>query len=191
MQKSLAILSLTFTFSLLTFFTVYASPLITPWPIINTTGSGPTRGITDILLITAVSMSFVLLALRRWRLPFGTFTFMFGVNGALMVAFAPHSVLVSIPTALLGGLAADLLYRFLQPSVDQPFSVRLFAFLVPLAFYSLYLVDLAIVGPIIFQLGIVWSAPFWAGTPVIAGIAGFLLSFVMLPPAQPAEGKNS
>ncbi len=186
-QLGPAILSLTFTFSLLTFFTVYASPLTTPWPIINTTGSGPTRGITGILLITAVSMSFVLLALRRWRLPFGTFTFMFGVNGALMVAFAPHSVLISIPTSLLGGLAADILYRFLQPTMVQPFSVRLFAFLVPFMFYSLYLVDLAIVGPIIFQLGIVWSAPFWAGTPVIAGIAGFLLSFVMLPPAQPVE----
>jgi hypothetical protein len=189
-QLGPAILSLTFTFSLLTFFTEYASPLIIPWPIINATGSGPTRGITDILLSTALSMSFVFLALRRWRLPFGTFTFMFGLNGALMVVFSPVSLLVSVPTALLGGLATDLAYRFLQPSMDQPASVRLFAFLVPAMFYTLYLVDLAIVGPIIFQSGILWSAPFWAGTPVIAGITGFLLSFVMLPPALPVEQRN-
>jgi hypothetical protein len=91
---------------------------------------------------------------------------------------------------LLGGLAADLVYRFLQPSLDQPASVRLFAFLVPAMFYTLYLVDLAIVGPIMFQSGILWSAPFWAGTPVIAGITGFLLSFVILPPALPAEQRN-
>ena len=188
-QLGPAILSLTFTFSLLTFFTAYASPLITPWPIINASSS-PTRGITDILLITALSMSFVLLALRRWRLPFGTFAFMFGLNGALMVVFSPHSLLVSVPTALLGGLAADFLYRFLQPSVDQPASVRLFAFLVPTMFYTLYFVDLAIVGPIIFQSGILWSAPFWAGAPVIAGITGFLLSYVMLPPAQVVEERN-
>jgi hypothetical protein len=188
-QLGPAIFSLTFTFSLLTFFTVYASPLVTPWPIIDT-GSSPTRGITDILLITALSMSFVLLALRRWRLPFGTFTFMFGLNGALMVVFSPDSLLVSVPTALLGGLAADLLYRFLQPSLDQPSSVRLFAFLVPLVFYTLYFVDLAIVGPIIFQGGILWSAPFWAGAPVIAGITGFLLSYVMLPPVQVVEEKE-
>jgi hypothetical protein len=188
-QLGPAILSLTFTFSLLTFFTAYASPLVTPWPIINASSS-PTRGITDILLITALSMSFVLLALRRWRLPFGTFAFMFGLNGALMVVFSPDSLLVSVPTALLGGLAADLLYRFLQPSLDQPASVRLFAFLVPAMFYTLYLVDLAIVGPIMFQSSILWSAPFWAGTPVIAGITGFLLSFVMLPPAQTVEEKN-
>jgi hypothetical protein len=188
-QLGPAILSLTFTFSLLTFFTAYASPLITPWPIIDTSSS-PTRGITDILLITALSMSFVLLALRRWRLPFGTFTFMFGLNGALMVVFSPDALLVSVPTALLGGLAADLAYRFLRPSLDQPASVRLFAFLVPAMFYTLYLVDLAIVGPIIFRSGILWSAPFWAGTPVIAGITGFLLSYVLLPPAQVVEEKN-
>ena len=188
-QLGPAILSLTFTFSLLTFFTEYASPLITPWPIIDTSSS-PTRGITDILLITALSMSFVLLALRRWRLPFGTFAFMFGLNGALMVVFSPDALLVSVPTALLGGLAADIAYRFLQPSLDQPASVRLFAFLVPAMFYTLYLVDLAIVGPIMFQGGILWSAPFWAGTPVIAGITGFLLSFVMLPPTQTVEEKN-
>ena len=188
-QLGPAILSLTFTFSLLTFFTAYASPLIAPWPIINTTSS-PTRGITEILLITALSMSFVLLALRRWRLPFGTFTFIFGLNGMLMVAFSPHSLLVSVPTALLGGLAADLLYRILQPTVDQPASVHLYAFLVPMMFYTLYLIDLAIVGPIIFHSGILWSAPFWAGTPIISGIAGFLLSFVMLPPAQDADESN-
>jgi len=188
-QLGPAILSLTFTFSLLTFFTEYASPLITPWPIIDANNS-PTRGITDILLITALTMSFVLLALRRWRLPFGTFAFMFGLNGALMVVFSPNSLLVSVPTALLGGLAADLVYRFLQPSLDQPASVRLFAFLVPAMFYTLYFVDLAIVGPVIFQGGIIWSVPFWAGAPVIAGIAGFLLSFVMIPPAQVAEEKD-
>jgi hypothetical protein len=188
-QLGPAILSLTFTYSLLTFFTVYASPLITPWPIIDVSSS-PTRGITDILLITAISMSVVLLALRRWQLPFGTFTFMFGLNGALMVVFSPHSLLVSVPTALLGGLAADLVYRYIRPSADQPASVRLFAFLVPTMFYTLYFIDLAIVGPAIFQSVILWSTPFWTGAPVIAGIAGFLLSFVMFPPAQAIEEKN-
>lgn len=188
-QLGPAILSLTFTFSLLTFFTAYASPLVTPWPIIDS-GHSATSGITDILLITALTMSIVLLAVRRWRLPFGTFTFMLGLNGALMVVFHPDSLLVSVPTALLGGLAADIMYRLIQPSLDQPTSVRLFAFVVPLMFYALYFIDLQIVGPAIFQSGILWSVPFWAGAPVIAGIAGFLLSFVMIPPAQVVEEKD-
>ncbi|MFL5664766.1 MAG: hypothetical protein ACJ8BW_25985 [Ktedonobacteraceae bacterium] len=173
----------------MTFFTAYASPLIAPWPIINSDNS-PSRGITDILLITALTMGVVLLALRRWRLPFGTFTFMLGLNGALMVVFSPGSLLVSIPTALLGGLAADIMYRFLKPSPDRPASVRLFAFAVPVMFYALYFIDLQIVGPVIFQSGILWSVPFWTGAPVIAGIAGFLLSFVMIPPAQVVEEKD-
>ena len=188
-QLGPAIASLTFTFSLLTFFTAYASPLITPWPIIHASNS-PTRGITDILLITALTMGFVLLALRRWRLPFGTFAFMFGLNGALMTVFAPSSLLISFPTALLGGLTADIVYRRLQPSLDRPASVRLFAFLVPVLLYVWYFINLAIVGPIMFQSSILWSAPFWAGAPVIAGIAGFLLSFVMIPPAQVADDEQ-
>jgi len=185
-QLGPAILSLTFTFSLLTFFTSYASPLIRLSPLSATTGS-PTQGITNILLFTGLMMSFVLLAVRRWRLPFGTFTFMLGLNGALMAVFSPHSLVVSFPTALLGGLAADCLYRFLEPSLEQPASVRLFAFLVPALLYIVYFLNLAIVGPLLFSGGITWTIPFWAGAPVIAGIAGFLLSYVLLPPVLPVE----
>ena len=181
-----AILSLTFTFSLLTFFTEYASPLLS-FQALSDARNAPTNGITDILLITALMMGFVLLALRRWKLPFGTYTFFFGVNGALMAAFAPFIFPISFPTALLSGLGADLLYRSLQPSLEQPASVRLFAFLVPVLFFIVYFIDLSIVGPILFDTGILWTLPFWAGAPVIAGIAGFLLSYVMIPPAPPVE----
>lgn len=185
-QLGPAIFSLTFTYSLLTFFTEYASPLIQPMPIIGQRGSA-SSGITFILFTTALMMGFVLLALRRWRLPFGTFTFMLGLNGALMTVFFPPVLLISFPTGLLGGLAADLLYRFLQPALEQPASVRLFAFLVPVMFYILYFIDLAIVGPDTapFFSGIIWTTPFWAGAPVIAGIAGFLLSYIMIPPSTP------
>ncbi|HEY0757095.1 MAG TPA: hypothetical protein VGD98_24290 [Ktedonobacteraceae bacterium] len=182
-----ALLSLTFTFSLLTFFTPYASALIDLWPISDGSSSA-SRGISDILVTTALTMGIMLLTLRRWRLPFGTFTFMLGLNGALMSVFSPHSLVVSFPTGLLGGLAADLLYRFLQPEVAEPATVRLFAFLVPLVFYILYFVDLMIVGPLLFGSGIIWSAPFWAGAPVIAGVVGFLLSYIMIPPVMaPAD----
>lgn len=188
-QLGPAICSLTFLYSLLTFLTVYAYPLVTPWPIIPS-GTSPARGITGILLQTGVLMSIMLLALRRWRLPPGTFTFLLAANGTLMVAFAPRAALISIPTTLLAGIAADLLYRWLQPSLKQPTSVRLFAFLVPALFYIFYFADLATVGPTLLHSGITWTVPFWAGTPVIAGLAGFLLSYVMIPPVQPVEEKE-
>jgi len=182
-QLGPAICSLTFTYSMLTFLTAYAYPLVNPWPIISS-GASATRGITDILLYTGITMSFILLALRRWQLPAGTFTFLLAVNGTLMVAFAPRTAAISIPTTLLAGLAIDLLYRWLQPSLKQPASLRLFAFLGPAVFYLIYFADLALVGPALFGSGIAWTIPFWAGTPVIAGLAGFLLSYVMIPPVQ-------
>lgn len=187
-QLGPAICALTFTYSLLTFLTAYAYPLVTPWPIISS-GASATRGITDILLYTGITMSIILLALRRWQLPPGTLTFLLAVNGTLMVAFAPRTAPISIPTTLLAGLALDLLYRWLRPSLRQPASIRLFAFLGPVVFYLIYFADLAMVGPALFGSGIIWTVPFWAGTPVIAGIAGFLLSYVMIPPVQPDEEK--
>ncbi len=178
-----AIVSLTFTFSLLTFFIAYADALVHLWPLTNTQGSA-TSGIDDILLTTGVTVGVMLLILRRWKLPFGTFTFMLGLNGSMMAVFAPHALVIAAPTGILGGLAADLLYRFLQPTLGEPDSVRLFAFLAPFCLYIIYFLDLMVAGPIFYHSGIVWSVPFWAGAPVIAGIAGFLLSFVMIPPAQ-------
>jgi hypothetical protein len=187
-QLGPAIVSLTFTFSLLTFFTAYAHPLVEPWPIFDIPKSGgATRGITNILLQTGLTMSFVFLAIRRWSLPIGTFTFFFTINAALMTAFAPDTVVFLLPTPLLAGLATDLLYRWLQPSEEQPLSIRLFAFVVPGIFYLFYFINLNIAGPFISGNHIIWSVPFWAGAPVIAGITGFLLSYVMIPPAKPAK----
>ena len=51
--------------------------------------------------------------------------------------------------------------------------------------------ELSVPGLAIFGVSdIVWSAPFWAGAPVVAGITSFLLSFLMLPPGQVAEEKD-
>jgi len=180
-----AIVSLTFTFSLLTFFTEYAHPLVNLWPI-TISPNGPTDGITDILFETGLAMSFIFLALRRWSLPLGTFTFFFTLNAALMTAFAPTTVVFVLPTPFLAGLVTDLFYRWLKPSEKQPLSVRLFAFIVPGFFYLFYFINLDVLGPSISGNHIVWSIPFRAGAPVIAGLTGFLLSYVMLPPAKPA-----
>jgi len=101
-----------------------------------------------------------------------------------------NALTTSGPTGLLGRLAADLLSRALQPSLKELGSVRLFAFLVPLCMYIVYFLDLVITGPLFWHTVIVWTVPFWAGVPVIAGIVSFLLSFVMFPPSGgPEEAK--
>ena len=192
-QLGPAIISLLTTLSLLTFFTEYASPFVNPWPIYPASflvGFGPAIGITDILLQTGLLMSFVLLALRRWRLPMGVFTLIFTLNTGLMAVFSPEVVVYLLPCALLGGLAADLLYKQLQPSEERRESIRLFAFAVPAILYLFYFLNLAIIGPLRFQSGISWSVHFWAGSIVLAGITGFLLSYVMFPPLTPMENQE-
>ena len=186
-----AVISLTFTLSLLTFFTEYASPRVTAWPVISGPRFGQlglAMGITGILLQTALLMSFVLLAVRRWRLPVGTFTFVFGVNALLMTVFRPPVGLALLPSAVLGGIAADALNAALRPGADRPLPLRVFAFAVPAALYLLYFANLAIVGPALYGSGITWSVHFWTGSIVIAGLAGWLLSFAMVPPARPPAG---
>jgi len=185
-----AILSLTMTLSLLTFFTEYASPFVNPWPVYPAdflAGYGPVIGITDILLYAALLMSVVLLALRRWRLPPGVFTLMFTLNTALMAVFNPGVVPWLLPCAGLAGLAADLLYQRLHPTGERPESIRVFAFAVPALLYLFYFLNLAIVEPLRFQSRITWSVHFWAGSIVLAGLVGFLLSYVMLPPLTPIQ----
>ncbi len=62
------------------------------------------------LLHTGVLMSFVLLALRRWRLPLGVFTLIFTLNTGLMAVFNPEVVVWLLPSVY-----ADLLYRICVP----------------------------------------------------------------------------
>lgn len=192
-QLGPAIFSLTATLSILTFFTSYAATLIRPYPIMLS-NSGRANGIIDILLSTGLLMSFVLLALRRWKLPLGTFTFVFTVNAALMAAFSPLIGLFMLPTALLGGIAADLVYRGIKPTEKDPTRVRLFAFLAPTIFHAFYFLNLIIIAPVLaharpyaYSTGITWTVHFWTGAIVMAGITGFLLSYVMFPPAKPSE----
>ena len=190
-QLGPALASIIFTLSLLTFFTEYVSPFVNPWPVY--TGPffaefGPLLGIAGIIMYSGMLMSFVLLALRRWQLPWGVFTLIFTLNTGLMSVFNPDIVPYLLPGVFLAGVAADIFYQTLRPSQERVTLVRFFAFIVPTTFFVCYFLNLAIVGPLQFQGGITWSIHFWTGACVIAGITGFLLSFVMFPPAIPNDG---
>src|SRR5204862_4251587 len=83
---------------------------------------GDIIGTTGIVMHTAALMSLVLLILRRWQLPFGTFTFLIGLH-YLMLAPQHYTYSALLPLLvgmLLAGFACDLLYARLKPSYDQP-----------------------------------------------------------------------
>ncbi len=181
-QLTPMLLSLTFFLSVLTFFTQFAHPWVHLWP------AGPppqgqffpqALGLVGILLQTALLMGALLLAASRWTLPFGSLLLVLTLNSALMSVLEVQYRLIAV--GLLGGVAGDVLLKWLKPSVTQPARFRLFACAVPMVLYGLYFVALAVTA------GVWWSIPFWSGAIVLAGIVGWLLSVLMIPPRRPIE----
>lgn len=176
-----AVLSLTWTLSVFTFFTIYATPFGHALAA-NGAPTGETTtalGIVGFLLQPALLMGVILLALRRWRLPFGSVTLVLTINTALVAVL--HDMYPFIGVAALAGLVADLLLRWWQPSVDRPGSVRAFAFAVPFVLYALYF------GTLLFTSGIGWTVHLWTGAIVLAGVIGLLVSYAVVPPVIPAD----
>jgi hypothetical protein len=190
-----AVLSITVVLSVITFLLQIAHPLVNP----QAAGSAPdlgafvfyrqALGVTSVVLQTAVVMGLVLLAARRFVLPFGALTAIFGLN-ALALGFLGRQMGLSLLAAtLVAGLLADTLYAGLRASRfrKSDLGFRLFAFGVPAVFYLVYFLTL------VATTGIWWSIHLWLGSVVLAGITGWLLSYLAVPPSGgvPASGARS
>jgi hypothetical protein len=79
-----------------------------------------------------------------------------------------------IPAAVAAGIVADALLHWLGTALP-----RLVAFAVPAVFYAAYFVALAV------SDGIGWTIHLWAGSIVLAGAVGWLLSYLVTPPRRP------
>lgn len=197
-----ALLALTYQFSLLSFFMQYASPIVQSRADLNVTTvilyivpNGPTLendlstrlGVVSILVSAGISMGVVLLAVRRWRLPVGSFALMYAINGLLMSFLAQSSpvIEVAIFSALLG-LIVDLFNLALKPSVTRVGALRAFAFIVPALNYLVYFGVLLLINGAIW-----WSVHLWTGTIVEAGFVGLLLSYLVVPPQVAGSAQNS
>ncbi len=182
-----ALLSLLTVLSFFTFFTQYANAF-THANIIG--GSGPVgetyfwnvAGITSVLLPTAITMGFILLAIRRWQLPIGSMTLLLGANATLMftlgISYAGQHWPVVL-AALAGGVLADALLALLKPSVDRMRALRVFSFATPFSFFLLYFAAL------ILSSGVWWRIHMWLGAPFLAGVVGLALSYLIAPPHGP------
>jgi hypothetical protein len=181
-----AIFSWLLTLSIVTFMGQFAHPFVHAWagqefnPGYNwdLLLIGQVAGVTSILLQSGLLIGFILLLIYRWQsLPFGSFTLFFAINMTLMSGMRDEYRFV--PVAVLGGLAADLLYRWLKPSRERPNSLRLFAFFVPANLYALYFLTIHLTE------GIWWTIHLWAGCIILAGVAGLMLSYLFVPPVVP------
>jgi hypothetical protein len=180
------LLSLTFMWSVWSFLTQFAHPLVDPWVASGYRPPGPrgltllrmSLGITGFFLQTGLMVGVVLYTMRRWTLPLGSLALVFGLNAAFMSLM--HDQYRLIPGAALAGLGADLMIRWLKPSLERPGSLRLFALTIPMVYYALYYMVLIVTH------GLEWSVHVWTGSIVLSGIVGLLLSYVLLPPLIPS-----
>jgi hypothetical protein len=196
-----AVLSLAFVLSIFTFFTQHLHPLGRPWPApgnrptsvwfavrapdpllaagsIHATFVANSLGVGAVLLQAGLLMGILLLSLRRWQwwLPRGTLTVVLTLNALLMGLMRDEVALV--PGALLAGLTGDLLLVWLRPSPQRPSALRLFAFALPFVSQSLYLLT------VLLTKGLWWSVHLCAGSAVLAGTTGWLLSYLVTSPEE-------
>lgn len=184
-----ALLSLTYLLSIFTFFTHFAYPLTDTWATADTIASrtinmtdAQSIGVVSILLQTGLMMGLILLAVRRWELPVGSLTLIFTLNATLMTLMESASQL--IPVAVAAGIIADLLLWQLRPSVSRRNAFRIFAFAVPIVFFGAYFAFLMLTE------SVVWSVPMWSGSMVLAGVAGLLISYLVVLPVNERQRVN-
>lgn len=175
------LLSWTYTLSAITVIAQFAHPFVFLWPTYSQQDPFTIQAlaVVSILLQTIILMGLVLLAIRRWTLPFGSLTLLFTLNITLLSFMQDNYALIIV--AALAGLTADALYLWLKPSVTQPADLRLFAFVVPVELYLLYFLMLKLTS------GVNWTIHLWLGTTFVAGIAGLLLTFLLVPPEMPGK----
>jgi len=176
------LISATLILSLLTFFTQYGHPIAEPIAargfLESPIGFSKALAVSGFLLQSALLVGTILLLTRRWSLPFGALLLLIGLNGALMSIF--HDTYYLLPAVSASGLLADVLAIWLKPAPERPAQLRIFAFAVPVVFYSLYFASLWLTS------GIEWSVHLWMGTIVLAGVVGLFASFLAASPFNSA-----
>lgn len=182
-----AVFSATLVWCVLSFFTAFSHPFTEIYaiesPFRSTAYLTQNSGVASIILQAIVLSGVILLLVRRWTLPFGALTLMMTLNSLVMCVFQDYFSL--IPGVFIAGLVADILLNRLQPSADRPARFYIFAFLTPLIFYALYFISAQLT-----QGKIGWSIHLWMGSAFVAGIAGLLVSFLLVSPFQQETVEN-
>jgi hypothetical protein len=173
------VLALTSTLSLLTFFTLFAHPTVYPAAGAGSPhGGSESMGVASVLLQAGLLTGTILFGVGFCSLPSWALAPVVTLNAAAMGTLNSHGgyPLALVVAAAVAGFAADVWRARLRPALRRPTAWRLFAVAVPTTFYLCYFVALRLTE------GIAWSVHVWTGSIVLAGIAGWLLSYLLLPP---------
>jgi hypothetical protein len=180
------LLSLTWMLSACTFMTQIAHPIVYLWGGGTDPGAhGWLRqalGVVGMLWDTGLLLGSVLLTMRRWTLPAGALTLVVGLNAVAMGFLHSRDYpFLPVVARIVAALGADVVYAWLQPAVQRPGAWRLFAAMVPALLTTLHF------GALGLTVGVWWSVHLWAGTIVLTGLAGLLVSLLLVPPPWPGR----
>lgn len=170
-----AVLSLAYFLSIISFMGQYLHPFANVWPAAETSDPffGQALGIAQVVFFSVLLMSLVLTLLRRRDLPFGSFAVVLGLHAVAMAfLYDTHQFII---TAVIAGLIIDMLVMHAGAQMHSLRVMRVFGFAVPTLFFILYFVAIEV------TQGIVWSAHLWVGAIMIAGLIGWLMSFIATP----------
>lgn len=135
-------------------------------------------GIASILVTTVIYLAPVLLALRRWRPPFGSVTILWTAVTVAVAGIDAFRWWPLAPAAPAAGLVVDVLIRRLDPSPARPWAFRAVAAIAPvtlwLAFFAVYQT----------AYGVGWKPELWAGVTTLSALVGLGTSVLVVPPVE-------
>ncbi|MBM3256719.1 MAG: hypothetical protein FJY98_00080 [Candidatus Liptonbacteria bacterium] len=183
-HKIPVILSFAYILMALGFMLQFLHPFNFPWmaesflranPIDANYGVG--LGIANTIVFTGIFMGLLLASVRHWVFPFGSFAAILGLN-ALALTLMHGEYYFFISSAIVGGLFIDCLYKSLCSLELKEKHIRFFGILAPVALFTTYAASILIMdmSP--------WSMHMWGGMVVIAGITGYLLTYLVIPPGD-------
>jgi hypothetical protein len=181
-EFALPLVSLTLTASIVAFFA--------PWSLNETdwyqvaydgrTGAGEeavNAALGAELATCVILVGALLLIVRRWRPPHGTFTLLFGATVALFNGAFSGSLL-GVLAALVGGATADTILVPLRERGDDELHSRTLVAAGAGAFAMIATWHVLLY----YDDSLQWPAPLAAGTPVLAGLSGLGLATLALAP---------
>ncbi len=139
-------------------------------------------GVLATQVSTVIMIGSVLLLLRRWNPPFGTFSVVFGVIGPFMAGLDGFTFWWQIIAPFVGGVTADVVLRVTAGRSRRTRAAAV-GLVTPLLMWAVASLALHT------AWGILWPPELWVGQIVMAMLVGFVLSLLVFPPPVPASDR--
>ncbi len=132
-------------------------------------------GVLATQVSTVIMIGAVLILLRRWDPPFGTFSVVFGTIGLFMAGLDGFAHGWQVVAPLAGGIVADVILRA-TPGRNRRWRAAAIGLITPLMTWTVATIALQV------AWGILWPPELWAGQIILAMLVGYMLSLLVFPP---------